>query len=174
MSNDLLMSLNWKEKSSWKWRGSSHINILELAAYIRMLRHVAEEGGDERIPFFIDSHVARCCITRGRSSAGSLRRGLQKAAALCLAYGLYPAGKYSPTRMNPADCPTRNVEIPPPAASISSQFSPSQLAALATISGLKRWAANWCRLTLLLPCYLGLSYFRRFCSSQPSLPHAQL
>lgn len=163
LSNDLLMGLSWKEKSSWKWRGSSHINILELAAYIRMLRHVAEEGGDERIPYFIDSHVARCCISRGRSSAGSLRRGLQKAAALCLAYGLYPAGKYSPTRMNPADCPTRNVEIPPPAALISSHFSSSQLAALATINGLKRWAANWCRLTLLLsPAILD---FRTFVDS---------
>ena len=163
LSNDLLMGLSWKEKSSWKWRGSSHINILELAAYIRMLRHVAEEGGDERIPFFIDSHVARCCISRGRSSAGSLRRGLQKAAALCLAYGLYPAGKYSPTRMNPADCPTRNVEIPPPVALISSHFSSSQLTALATISGLKRWAANWCRLALLLvPAILD---FRTFVDS---------
>eukprot|EP00434_Breviolum_minutum_P041524 symbB.v1.2.036938.t1/scaffold5335.1/size28330/1 len=128
-----------------------------------MLRHVAEEGGDERIPFFIDSHVARCCISRGRSSAGSLRRGLQKAAALCLAYGLYPAGKYSPTRMNPADCPTRNVEIPPPVALISSHFSSSQLTALATISGLKRWAANWCRLALLLvPAILD---FRTFVDS---------
>ena len=171
LSNDLLVGLAWQERSSWRWHGSSHINILEMAAYVRLLRHIAGEGGDRRIPFFIDSHVARCCISRGRSSAGSLRRTLKKSAALCIAYGLYPAGKYAPTRMNPADCPTRDSVIPSPSISLSSHLDPLHLAALAGINGLRRWTSNWCRLTLLLaPSILDFHAFPDSIRSNPSFP----
>ena len=142
-----------------------------MAAYVRLLRHIAEEGGDKRIPFFIDSHVARCCIARGRSSAGSLRRTLKKAAALCIAYGLYPAGKFAPTRINPADCPTRDSQILPPSRSISAHLDSTHLVALAGISGLRRWASNWCRLALLLvPAILDFHAFPDSTRSSPSFP----
>lgn len=65
-------------------------------------------------------------------------------------FGLYPAG-VAPTRCNPADCPTRDLELPKPVPwSIVFDEEPLMLRALASIKGLRRWASAWVRLSLLL------------------------
>ena len=150
LSNDVCLSRRWSSRSSWRWKGASHINILETAATLKLYRQVAAEGGDMRFVYFGDSHVSRSCIARGRSSSNGLRRLLQQAAALCIAFGLYPAGRFCPTRFNPGDPPSREAPMPLPVGSISSGLCPGGLAALSKISGIKRFAANWIRLDLLL------------------------
>ena len=80
-----------------------------------------------------------------------MRLVLEKISAVCLAYGIYAPGRFAPTRMNSADHPTRDSEIPAELVGLLLHLLPRHLVgALASISGLKRWSSNWARLALLL------------------------
>ena len=150
LSDDLCLGLDWKVLGSWRWKKPSHINVLETAAALKVWAHVAREGGDKRFTFLSDSHVSRSVLVRGRSSSDSLRPLLRRAAALCVAYGLYPAGRFVPTRWNPADAASRGGDLSEKAVcSIIDGLSVQEIAAVASIRGLRRWAANWARLVLL-------------------------
>ena len=151
LSNDLCQTLRWSCVEAWRWKKLSHINILEGRAILRLLLSMAREGGDVRVLYLCDSHVARSCFAKGRSASGSMRKLLQQAAAVCLAFGLYPAGVFAPTRCNPADCPTRDTEFPEPVPhSIVGSDDPVEMRALASFKGLRRWASSWVRLVILL------------------------
>ena len=151
LSNDLCQTLDWRCIEAWNWKKVSHINILEGRAILRLLLSVAKRGGDCRVLYLCDSHVARSCFAKGRSASGSMRKLLQQTAAVCLAFGIYPAGVFAPTRCNPADCPTRDLDFPKPVPwSIVFEEEPLMLRALASIKGLRRWASSWVRLSLLL------------------------
>ena len=151
LSNDLCQILRWSCVEAWRWKKLSHINILEGRAILRLLLSMAREGGDVRVLYLCDSHVARSCFAKGRSASGSMRKLLQQAAAVCLAFGLYPAGVFAPTRCNPADCPTRDTEFPEPVPhSIVGSDDPVEMRALASFKGLRRWASSWVRHVILL------------------------
>ena len=95
---------------------------------------------------------------RGRSSALSLKGLLKKACVLSIAYGIYLAPRYVPTRLNPADCPTRDTDLPEQGESIL-KGSHDLLAAfkLASLGPFRRWISNWVRLVLLMSPALILS-----------------
>ena len=151
LSNDICISLPWSNHAAWCWQGSSHINVLELAAVVKLLRDLARDGGDRRQVVFVDSQVVLCVLARGRSSAASLRSLLKKACALSIAFGIYLAPRYVPTRLNPADCPTRDTDLPEPGKSIlGGLHDPQASFRLASIGSLRRWISNWARLFLLL------------------------
>ena len=107
LCNDVCVGLEWKDTASWNWKRQSHINVLEGKAVLRLLSKVAFRGGDVKLPFLCDSHVARSAIAKGRSPSGALRILLKQISSTCVAYGLYPAGVFAPTRFNPADYPSR-------------------------------------------------------------------
>eukprot|EP00438_Fugacium_kawagutii_P016043 Skav232582 [mRNA] locus=scaffold932:80382:86688:- [translate_table: standard] len=151
LSNDVALSLRWKTLDAWRWKGQSHINLLETASTLRLMRKKAKEGGDVRFVYLGDSHVSRSSLARGRTSSDALRPFLRQSASLQIAYGLYPAGRFTPTRMMPADCPTRDKEIPPPVpCSIVERVSRRSMQLLANMPKKKRWLSNWVRLLLLL------------------------
>ena len=158
LTNEVLLSSNWEVYASWKWKGSSHINILETAAALRAYEAEALKGGDLRFVSMIDSHVALCALTRGRSASGALRHLLKRASTLSLAYGLYQAGRFAPTRMNPADHPTRDTEIPDALAPSFLELDEEKWRWLASLSGMRRWTSNWLRLSLML-CPSWTSFF---------------
>ena len=114
--NDIVLSSAWLEGSSWYWRAPVHINILETAAVLRLLRHLAFSG-PRRIVILVDSSVALHAIAKGRSPSRGLTPLLRKISAVCLVAGLYASFHFVPTRYNPADCPTRDYALPPPAHS---------------------------------------------------------
>ena len=134
----------------WIWRFPVHINVLEAQAVLRLLRRLAYDGGDLRVPLMVDSQVVRCCLTRGRSSAASLRGVMKKIASVALAFGLYVGARFVPTRLNPADYPTRCSRLPARCRLISKGLSAAALTHLASVCQLRRWISNWCRLVLLL------------------------
>ena len=170
LSDDLCLGLDWKVLGSWRWKKPSHINVLETAADLKVWAHVAREGGDKRFTFLSDSHVSRSVLVRGRSSSDSLRPLLRRAAALCVAYGLYPAGRFVPTRWNPADAPSRGGDLSEKAVcSIMDGLSVQEIAAVASIRGLRRWAANWARL-VLLTCPGLVDFLLRPGRRHPNLP----
>ena len=103
------LAYEWREVASWRWKGASHINILEAAATLKLFRNIAEAGGDQRFVYFGDSHVARSAISRGRTSSHALKAVLKRFASICIAYGLYPAGRFTTWRINPRPCPSFSV-----------------------------------------------------------------
>eukprot|EP00435_Cladocopium_sp_Y103_P010770 s1163_g2.t2 len=151
LTNDVSTGLDWREMDSWAWQGSSHINVLESRSTLKLFRSVALKGGDVRFCYLGDSHVSRSAFARGRSSSHALRPVLLKAGSVCIAFGLYPAGRFVPTRINPGDAPSRKAKIPRPVPNaIFRESKLSELAVLASLCKLRRWVSNWTRLVLLL------------------------
>ena len=70
--------------------------------------------------FLYRSNVSRCAISKGRSPSSALTSELRQISALSLAYGLYGALPFTPTRLMPADSPTSalGLELGPPSPSI--------------------------------------------------------
>eukprot|EP00438_Fugacium_kawagutii_P029195 Skav203076 [mRNA] locus=scaffold2182:29521:36002:+ [translate_table: standard] len=151
LSNDVALSYPWTSEDSWKWKGQSHINLLETASTLRLMRKKALGGGNCRFVYLGDSHVSRSSLARGRTSSDAMRPFLKQSAALQVAFGLYPAGRFTPTRMMPADFPSRGKEIPPPVpCSISKNQPIKVLQFLAKMPKRRRWVSSWARLVLLL------------------------
>ena len=65
ISNDLALSYDWEIEDSWRWKGSSHINLLETASTLRLMRRLAKQGGEVRATYLGDSHVSRSCMAKG-------------------------------------------------------------------------------------------------------------
>ena len=148
--NDIVLSSPWIEGDSWFWRAPVHINILESAAVLRLLRSLAFSG-PRRVVVLVDSSVALRSIAKGRSPSRGLTPILRKIAAVCLLAGLYPAFHFVPTRLNPADCPTRDYPLPAPSEfSFVPHLSTHEVYEGLAAPKLRRWSANWARLFLLL------------------------
>ena len=109
--NDLLQTGTWRKDLAWKWRHSTHINMLESNAFVTLLRFLAAKGGDLRFTCLLDSRVAKGSHAKGRSSARALGPSLRKAAAIAVSSGLYGSFGFAPTRLNVADDPTRDKSI---------------------------------------------------------------
>ena len=150
MLNDIVTSVTWRDGDSWYWRAAAHINILESASVLRLLKRLATEG-PMRIVVLVDSSVALHACAKGRSPSRGLTPILRKIGALCLAAGLFPVYHYVPTRLNPGDCPTRDFPLPRPLeSSFWTSLSLDQLYEGLSQPKLKRWASNWARLACLL------------------------
>eukprot|EP00435_Cladocopium_sp_Y103_P039758 s1997_g10.t1 len=151
LSNDVMQTSSWEKVRSWFWKKPSHINVLELSSAVSCLGTVASERSSVRFANFVDSAVCRGALSKGRSASLALQPGLKRACAWCICFDLYPAWPYSPTRLNAADDPTRDVALrEPPGLSLV------KLAGLESLTGamhgLRRFAANWIRLAILLVC----------------------
>ena len=73
LSNELAIAADWKIEDAWSWRAPAHINVLETAATLKMLRREARQGGDQRVVYLVDSHVSRSIVSKGSSSSNALR-----------------------------------------------------------------------------------------------------
>ncbi|CAE7475201.1 unnamed protein product, partial [Symbiodinium necroappetens] len=145
--NDLALSAPWSVTKVWSWPCPVHINILESSCVCRLLGIVAKRGFPVRFASLCDSNVSRCAITRGRSPSRGLSKVMRRIAAACLAYGLYPVVPFCPTRLMPADAPSRNAPLEPPVASVLSHICDvRERTCLSGLPTVRRWAANWLRL----------------------------
>ena len=149
MLNDLCSSQKWELVSVWTYRVSSHINILELEAVLRLIHKLVKRGVSLRLVILIDSNVVRCAASKGRSSSKALSRALSRLAAFCIIGGLYPVFGFAPTRLNPSDDPTRDVVLRDPTPGLDlAAWGRRDIYRLAALPRLKRWASNWTRLIL--------------------------
>ena len=156
LANDVLLTGEWKAEMSWRWRSPSHINVLESGAFVTLLRSLMQHGEDLRFTALLDSRVARGSHAKGRSSALALGPSLKKSAALQLSGGLYPSFGFAPTRLNVADAPTRDRDLPLPASHSFSDHVPFHRAQLLHATGFTRQLSGWIRLVLLMQ-YVSLS-----------------
>ena len=148
--NDVLLSSAWKLGRVWCWKKKSHINVLETWSATASLCEAAQNEPDCRHSFLLDSNVAKSALAKGRSSAYSLQPVLKRAASVQLAFGSYPSWNFAPTRLNVSDDPTRDKEIrKDDCASAVLGLELGELVKLHECR-LRRFAANWIRLVLLL------------------------
>ena len=110
--NQVCTSASWECSSVWIFRVTSHINIMELSAVVRLVAGCVKKGKSLRLVILVDSNVLKCASAKGRSSSRALSRILSRLAALCVVGGLCVSLSFIPTRLNPADDPTRDT-LPP-------------------------------------------------------------
>ena len=147
--NEVAKKAEWQVSSSWRWKGFSHINILELASVLQVVKRAARLGGG-RFSLLIDSFVALRSSSKGRSSSKALAPLLKKLMAVSLAFAVYLSGLFCPTRLNPSDDPTRDVPLRTPQDQpfIMDFLDLDGLYSLAEMPRLRRWASNWAGLVL--------------------------
>ena len=152
VSNDVSECLPWTLLQDWRWKKKEvHINIKETSAFGRLAYWMAKHSPRSRFTVGLDSFVAISAIVKGRSASYGLCPAIRRIGATLVAGCLYPSLHFFPTRSNKADHPTRNATIPDPVpCSALYQKDLAEALSLAGIPGLKRFAANWVRLVLLL------------------------
>ena len=123
--NDLASASDWQVLSAWKWR-------LESEAYLRLCLRKDRLCQPCRFSSLIDSNVARCALSKGRSPSLALTRVLKRVSAISLSSELYGALPSCPTRLMHADNPSRGSDPDPPVPgpSLLEAYDLASLAAL--------------------------------------------
>ena len=150
LSNDIAQTAHWKVRKSWHWKKPRHINIQEASAFLQLSYDLAMTSPNTRFSVGLDSNVALSAIQKGRSPSYGLRPYMRKIGTTLTAGCLYPSLHFFPTRLNPADHPTRNNKLPEPLINSIRKEGPRGVFTLSRVSGLRRFAANWARLVLLV------------------------
>ena len=148
--NELLAGRQWKLEKEWRWKRHEHINVLEMRGLVVLLKSQPAAGPDRRLLHLFDSAVALAASVKGRSSSFKLRRLLCQICALALASGVYFGEAFAPTRHNIADDPTRSAMVRP---ALEHSFLPhisKPLKQQLAQTRVRRFAANWIRLVLIL------------------------
>ena len=150
--NELAHGLEWRPLRSWRWRRPIHINILESSTVYKLMCWLARHRPcASRFACLCDSNVARCCLHKGRSSSKALQRALRRLAVVQVSFGQYPHLPCCPTRLMPADGPSRLDQISAPGRTfLDSSWTLAELRRLAVLPRLRRWTAAWLRFTFLL------------------------
>lgn len=99
----------WKVTQSYDWQQTQHINMLELGAFLNLLRTEGRnpELHDKRALRLLDSQVAIALLVKGRSSARHANSLLRRVAAVTVAMNAFPLYAWLASRLNPADGPSR-------------------------------------------------------------------
>ena len=87
----------------------------------RLFLRLAVRQGRRRFAYLCDSYVAQSAIGKGRSGSG-LRHVCRRSSCVALAAGLYPGSLFCPTRIMPADHPTKDADMPEPVLSLPPAF----------------------------------------------------
>lgn len=108
LCNDVLLDGAWSTDAVWRWKKPLHINIQETLTVVHLLKSLAVAQPKSRPVIVMDSNVGLSALVKGRSPSRGLRKALRKAGATTIVGALYPGYHYGPTRMLPADHPTRD------------------------------------------------------------------
>ena len=160
--NEVALSAPWEVVRSWAFKGHSHINVLECSSFHRLVCDLAKLKKPVRIAALLDSNVARCALSKGRTSSKGLTPIVRRTSALALSAGIFFVLPFVPTRWNASDAPTKDKELPQPVDGFSIyDWEKDSLFELAAVKPMKRWASNWTRLTILLLGPKSLSFADR-------------
>ena len=138
-------------EKAWCWKRRSHIiNVLELHFSLSALGLAGLREPDGRPCLAVDSQVSKSARSKGRSNAFSLQPGLKRSCAWQLAFGLFPVWIFAPTRLNVSDDPARPKQLSDHCKRSILEFWDQATLAHVHAVGLRRFAANWCRLAFIL------------------------
>ena len=107
-------SLHYKEEWRSPHRRPVHINVGELRAHLREEARLGRQHCSVRIPYCLDSQVSLGCLVKGRSASKALNAELMKSIPMVATSDLYGGYGYVPSKLNRADAPTRDAEVPGP------------------------------------------------------------
>ena len=148
--HEVAISSQWTLKSVWTFKRLRHINLQELASVLRLATDLVKLKKPLRAVALVDSIVTRGAVSKGRSSSRAISSVLKRLCSTFVAGSLYMTLPFCPTRLNTADDPTRNHAIRLAGSSFGlDNWTDEELALLATMPRLRRWAANWFRLVVL-------------------------
>ena len=89
----------------------THVNILELRAYLREEKRLASRRQSVRVLSGLDSQVALGALVKGRSSSRALNNEMRRFLGPALGGDIYGLHMYYDTAYNPADDPTRSKQV---------------------------------------------------------------
>ena len=101
-----------------EYKSRVHINVAELEACFWKEARVAGRAVSVRVLVGLDSQVALGASVKGRSASGVLNRMLAAFLHPLLSSRIFPHYLYFPSALNPADDPTRGLEVRGPSASV--------------------------------------------------------
>ena len=149
--NEVALASKWRVLSSWKFKKLSHINILEEASILRLVNFLGRMRRPIRAVALVDSFVVRGATSKGRSSSRALSAILRRVGAASVAFGVYLTLPFVPTRWNPADDPTRDVELREIYGSLNlDDWEEDELYMLSELPKSRKWASLWIRMVLRL------------------------
>ena len=98
----------------------SHINVLEMKAYLKEEKYLCSKLRSKRVPSALDSQVVLGALVKGRSSSLVLSRMMRQSMCYPIGNDLYNFFMFYPSWMNRADGPSRrsdpadpDLELPP-------------------------------------------------------------
>ena len=102
----------WRTIMSFPWDRESHINELELATVVAVIKHRGRTSGNFRKRWFlvVDSMVTRGALAKGRSPARRLNRLLRRASAAQIALDSYLFPLWTISKWNFSDAASRRFE----------------------------------------------------------------
>ena len=105
---EFVKTRRWRLVFNPKWKRPAHINELEALIILLSIRWLlAKQVQNVRVVVLSDSFVVLGVIAKGRSSRPTMLRFARMLAALVLAVNLEIVPVHVPTKINPADGPSR-------------------------------------------------------------------
>ena len=106
---------NRERKRKGRRREATRCKILSRSSALNPALHLvylkSRDLNPQRIVNFVDSHVCRGAMRKGRSSSRALNSMLCRLSAALVASDSYISVPFVPTRLNPADDPTRSKDV---------------------------------------------------------------
>lgn len=109
----------------WRERVSKplHINVLELRAYLKHEKRIANRGTSLRVLSELESQAALGSLVKGRSSSRALNSELQRSLGHHFGSDVSDYHMYFDTKLNPADDPTRDQLLREPSVPLPGWWS---------------------------------------------------
>ena len=106
--------LNYKEVFRKKHVSQVRINVGELRGFLQLKRRLCREHRSFRWLSLLDSQVSLGALVKGRAASQALNAELRKNVPYILGADASDSHFYVPSKLNRADAPTRDAEVPPP------------------------------------------------------------
>ncbi|CAK0802386.1 unnamed protein product, partial [Prorocentrum cordatum] len=144
--NDCVGFAPWQLHCHRLFRKPLHINLLEIDAACDAVDEQGLRFPDCKHNLLLDSRVSIGAISKGRSSSTAINKLLRRRAPLQLATGSYIGCHFAPTRLQPADVPSRTLRDPARALARGAEAPPPAPCWLASLeagdaSAFRAWAA---------------------------------
>ncbi|CAK0900373.1 unnamed protein product, partial [Prorocentrum cordatum] len=144
--NDYVGFAPWQLHCHRLFRKPLHINLLEIDAACDAVDEQGLRFPDCKHNLLLDSRVSIGAISKGRSSSTAINKLLRRRAPLQLATGSHVGCHFAPTRLQPADVPSRTLRDPASALARVAEAPPPAPCWLAGLeaggaSAFRAWAA---------------------------------
>jgi len=103
----------WHEAFRWKWKHEEHINLLEARVALAGAQHASRRAHSvgKRVLIISDSQATIGAMSKGRSRIWKMNTLVRRMASLVMSFRSKFYFRYIRTHRNPADGPSRGLDI---------------------------------------------------------------